>query len=129
MKEIWKDIKGYEGYYEISSIGRVKRLQTIIDAPYMKDSGYRTIKEKILKPQNTGNYKSVALSKEGIVKTIAVHRLVAIQYIPNSNNYPLVMHLDNNPSNNSIDNLQWGNNSMNIKQAVRDGRWNNQYTI
>jgi hypothetical protein len=128
--EQWKSIKGYEGYYEVSNLGNVKRLKTIIDAPYMKDSGYRTIRTKILKLLNRSKkgYKVVALSAEGITKRYSIHRLVAIHFITNPNNYTDVMHLDNNPHNNSIDNLIWGTKSMNMKQAVKDNRWNNQYT-
>ena len=129
MQEIWKDIEGYEGLYQVSDKGNVMRLETKIDAPYMKDSGYRTIKQTILKPQNRNKYKCVRLSKDGKIKSHNIHRLVAAAFIPNTNNYPFVMHLDNDRHNNSANNLQWGTAQMNSKHAVETGVWNNQYTI
>ena len=129
MQEIWKDIEEYEGIYKVSNEGNVMRLETKIDAPYMKDSGYRTIKQTILKPQKRGKYKCVRLSKDGKVKQYNVHRLVAAAFIPNPNNYPLVMHMDNDRHNNSVNNLQWGTTQMNAIHSVVSGTWNNQYTI
>ena len=120
--EKWKDIKGYEGYYQVSNYGNVKRLKTIIEAPYMKDSGYRTIPEKVLKPQMRGSYKKITLCKDGELKVYQLHRIIAEAFINNPNNYALVLHKDDNPLNNSIDNLMWGNTSMNSKQAYENGR-------
>lgn len=60
-------------------------------------------------------------TQKGVIKTFALHRLVAMAFIPNPNNYPLIMHLDNNPSNNHVSNLQWGTHAENTQQAVRDG--------
>ena len=120
--EKWKDIKGYEGLYQVSNTGKIKRLKTIIDAPYMKDSGYRTIPEKELKPQMRGKYKKVSLCKNGNVEVFQLHRVIALAFISNPNNYPIVLHRDDNPLNNTIDNLMWGTTSMNSKQAYENGR-------
>ena len=121
--EIWKDIQGYEGLYQVSNMGRVKRLET-----YVKHkNGNRLVKEKILTTQ-THKYQSVFLSNNHI-KQHYIHRLVAEHFLPNPKNYPVVMHLDNNPKNNNISNLQWGTYSMNSKHAVKTGVWNNQFTI
>lgn len=124
MKEIWKDIKGLEGYYMISNFGKIKRLEYSV--PFinaLKNVNYRTYREKISIPKAGKNgYVGKSISVNGIYLREYMHRLVANHFIANPNNYPFVMHLDNNPTNNRVDNLQWGNNSMNIKQAYSDGR-------
>lgn len=87
-----KDIRGYEGLYGITMTGRVW--------------SYR--RKKFLKPGKSGcGYMYVSLCKEGEVKTIAIHRLVAETYLPNPNNKPHVGHIDDNPMNNCWDNLYW----------------------
>lgn len=91
MNEIWKDIEGYEGLYQISNLGKIKSLT----------------KNCILKPSNCRKYKGVNLYKNGITKTKSIHRLVAIAFIPNPNNYPCVNHIDCNKENNNADNLEW----------------------
>ena len=123
--EIWKDIIGYEGYYQVSNMGNVKSLERIVI-----NRGQRKKGEMILSlNRNRQGYLSAQLWKDSKCKLIKVHRLVAQAFLPNPNNYPLVMHLDNNPANNILSNLKWGNQSQNILQCVADGRYNNQYTI
>ena len=122
MEEIWKDIKGYEGVYKISNTGKVLRLESKIIAPYMKDSGYRTIPSKLLKPQMRKQYQKITLCKDSKVKAYSLHRLIAEAFIPNPNEYPFVLHKDDDPLNNSIDNLMWGTESMNTIQAYQNGR-------
>jgi len=97
MKEIWRDITGYEGKYQISSDGRVKSMN-------YNHKG----RAKILKPtiNNTG-YKKVNLYNNGKAKIVFVHRLVAEAFIPNPNNMPVVNHKDENKLNNQVDNLEW----------------------
>ena len=128
--EIWKDIKGYEGFYKVSNIGRVKRLETITKCfDNGNKVGYRIVKERILKAHlriNNG-YASVPLSKNYKVKRFLIHRLVADSFIDNQKNYPLVMHKDNNRQNNNVSNLQWGTHRMNHTQKINDGRAANQY--
>ena len=109
--EIWKDIRGYEGIYKISSYGRVWSL---------KRKG--VVKEKILsQTYNNNGYLRISLNKNNKSKSILVHRLVAQSFIPNPNNLPCVNHKDENKLNNQVDNLEWcthkyNNNYGTIKQ-------------
>lgn len=99
-REIWKDVEGYEGLYQISSKGRVFSLHT----------------NKILRasPDNYG-YPIVRLSKHGQMKTITVHRLVAKAFLPNPDNKKEVDHIDANRSNNNVKNLRWTTRRENAK--------------
>lgn len=110
--EEWRDIKGYEGRYQISSEGRVRSLDRI------GKNGY-SYKGKILKPRPTKRgYIKANLSG----KIYAVHRLVAQAFIPNPNNYPVVNHKDENPSNNCIENLEWCDVKYNINYGTANKR-------
>lgn len=101
MKEIWKDISGYESIYQVSNLGRVKRI-------VFKNGTTEKLKEKVLKPSDNGKgYKIVGLCKNGKIKNHYIHRLVAEAFIPNPNNYEEVNHKDFNKDNNIIDNLEW----------------------
>lgn len=124
MEEIWKDVKGYEDYYQVSNLGNVKSKDRYTKHNY---GGVKLQKGKIRNPTKAGNYLKVDLYPGG--KQLTLHRLVADHFVENPNKYNLVMHLDNNTHNNRADNLMWGNHSMNAKQMVIDGRANNQYTI
>lgn len=123
MKEIWKDIKEYEGYYQVSSAGRVKSLSRTI---VYKDGRVYNYKETIKKftIDTTGQYWSVTLSKNGKKKTFNVHSLVAKTFIPNPDNLPLIMHkdqknlLNDGECNNFVENLEWGRNIDNMSQEV-----------
>lgn len=107
MDEIWKDIEGYEGRYQISNYGRVK-------------SFVRT--ERLLNPRNRGNgYPSVHLSKDGEAKEYFVHRLVAEAFLPNPNNYPIVNHIDSNKANSNVNNLEWTTEKGNMQHASKQG--------
>ena len=88
MLEIWKDIAGYEGLYQVSNMGQVKSLERKVK----KWDGVRTVPEKILKQSLRGGYLSVCLSKGGIYKHHTIHRLVATAFISNPNNYPCINH-------------------------------------
>ncbi len=103
MEELWKDIEGYEGLYQISNMGRVKSL-----ARPCKGFGFKFTVDRILSQKcNSNGYKEILLSKEGKHKTVSVHRLVAIAFLPNPDKLPMVNHKDENKSNNCIDNLEW----------------------
>ena len=108
--EIWKDIKGYEGKYQVSNYGRVKSLN------------YRhTGNEKLLKPiLQTDGYLYVSLCKP--LKRFSIHRLVAEAFIQNPDNLPEVNHKDENPTNNHVDNLEWCTNKYNINYGSRNKR-------
>ena len=103
MKEIWKDITGYEGRYKVSNTGKVKSL------PKLKGSGkgYYT-KEKILNPKiDKYGYKAVCLRKDNKNHYFTVHRLVALEFCNNPNGYNVVNHIDCNKLNDVYTNLEW----------------------
>lgn len=103
MEEIWKDVVGYEGLYQVSNMGNVKSLN-------WKKQGYP--KNLWLKPHKKG-YWQVELAKDGVKKCFVVHRLVALAFIPNPHGYSQVNHKDENKRNNCVDNLEWCNASYN----------------
>lgn len=116
MEEQWRDIiiekngvvYDYSGLYEVSNLGRVRSLNY-----------NHTGQIKVLKPgKNKKGYYSVVLSKDGSHKQFSVHRIVAEVFIPNPNNLPVVNHKDENPSNNSVDNLEWCTVKYNINYGT-----------
>lgn len=109
MVEIWKDIKGYEGVYQVSNIGRVKRLKRSFDCATAY-GGRVTLKELILKPRYDSKVRGLKhgyfrVSLKG--KNFCIHRLVAESFIPNPDNKPYVDHIDTNIENNKASNLKW----------------------
>ena len=113
MQEVWRDIEGYEGYYRVSNLGRVKSLQTKAYS-HKEKCAIVVMREKILKQfPNTDKYLMVDLRKDGTRNTQKVHRLVAKAFIPNTNNYPQVNHKDENKQNNTVENLEWCNSQYN----------------
>lgn len=117
--EIWKDISGYEGIYQVSSLGRIRSLdRTILD----KNNVEYKAKGKIRKISCTGKgYQDIQLSKEGRSKMFFIHRLVAETFLDNPESLPIVNHIDGNKSNNHIGNLEWVSNSDNINHAISTG--------
>lgn len=103
-KEIWEDIVDYEGYYQISNLGRIKSLKR----------KYRKKEIFIKTSKNKDGYIYVILSKNNISKCFLVHRLVAQTFIPNPNNFPEINHKDENKYNNYVDNLEWCDRKYNI---------------
>lgn len=114
MEEVWKDIEGYEGLYQISNLGNIKSLK------YNK-----TETEKKIKLYNKRNYLQVALAQQGKIKWYSVHRLVAKAFIPNPNNYPCINHKDENKQNNCIDNLEWCTHKYNSNYGTIKERQSN----
>lgn len=111
MSEVWKDIKGYEGYYQVSNLGRVKSLDRYV-ATTGNPSGQRLLKGRIKKQndwnaKNGGSYYAVVLSKNNISVRCSVHRLVAEAFIPNPDNLPCINHKDENKYHNNVENLEW----------------------
>lgn len=118
-KEIWKDITGYEGYYMVSNLGRVKSLEKTVRC----DRGYRIIPEKILKAGIRANgYLIVRLSKDGKEKTYMIHRLVASVFCENPEGYTEVNHKDEDKTNNNVDNLEYCSRSYNCNYGTRNQR-------
>jgi len=118
--EIWKSITGYEGIYEVSNQGKVRTVegkQTLSDL-----HGVRTWKARILKLKNDkGGYKRVCLWKNKISKDFLVHRLVAQAFLKAVEGKDCVNHIDGNPSNNYLDNLEWVNHRENLIHAYNNG--------
>lgn len=118
--EEWRPVVGWEGYYEVSSLGRVKRLQVRI----LRSDG-RTVNSKsgILTPHTRQyGHEYVSLFKEGVRKTVAVHRTVCETFWgPPPEDKPWALHWDDNPSNNRPENLRWGDAFDNQKDSVRNG--------
>lgn len=105
MKEIWKDIENFEGYYQVSDKGRVRSLDRIIKGN--RNSSY-VRKGQLLSPIfNSEGYLSVNLTKEHQQKGMRINRLVAQAFIENPNNLPEVNHKDFNKQNNFVNNLEW----------------------
>lgn len=121
--EIWKDIKGFEGLYQISNFGRVKRLpKKVFNAGLLNKSKCFVSKEIIIKNATISKgYQGVTLTKEKKRYPKKVHRLVAEAFIPNANNKPQVNHIDCNKKNNCVDNLEWCTNSENQLHACKNG--------
>lgn len=116
MKEIWKDINGYEGKYQISNFGRVKTLK----------------RNRILRPNKSGEYDYVILYMNGKGKIKKIHRLVAESYIDNPNKLECVNHKDENKRNNVVSNLEWCTKQYNCNYGKRNEKMsksNSKYKI
>ena len=109
MDEIWKDIEGYEGLYQISNKGRVKSL--------------KYGKERIRTPVITNDgYLNVILYKNTTAQHRLIHRLVAEAFIPNQDNLPEINHRDENKKNNCVENLEWCDRGYNVNYGTRNER-------
>lgn len=120
MIEIWRDIKEYEGLYQISNLGRVKSLSRC----YWHGNRWYKQKEKFLKLNiNTKGYQSVVLyDAEHKSKRVMIHRLVANAFISNPDNLPEVNHRDENKENNQVDNLEWCTSEYNNNYGTKSAR-------
>ena len=119
QKEIWKDIEGYEGLYQVSNFGRVKSLDRYI--PHSL-GGNAFVKEKVLSCESKKyRYKRVSLYSDGGSTGCLIHRLVAKAFIPNPENKPYVNHLDGNRLNNKASNLEWCTAKENTHHAIENG--------
>lgn len=107
--EIWRDITGYEGLYQVSNKGKIKSLH------YGK--------EKILKPRKVKKgYLSISLHKDNKSRSFRVHRLVGKEFIPNPYNLPQINHIDEIKTNNCVENLEWCSAEYNDNYGTRNER-------
>ena len=114
--EIWKDVVGYEGRYQVSSMGRVKSLER-------KNCLGRTVKERILKSRtNRYGYMEVNLCADGKRKMLKVHRLVCQAFHDNPDNKPEVNHVNEDKTDNRACNLEWSTRRENINHGTRNER-------
>lgn len=127
MSEQWKDIKEYEGLYQISNYGRIKSLNRII---ICSDGQLKPIKEKYIKFGNNGTgYKFCYLWKNNKSTRFYIHRLVAEYFVENINKdiYNQVNHIDGNRSNNYYKNLEWCSPSMNMFDSYKRYNFNTRH--
>ena len=115
--EVWKDIQGYEGLYQVSNKGRVRSIDRLI---IQKSGGNKCRKGQLLKPTVQNGYYKVALAKYNKKTNFRVHRLVADAFIPNPNNWSFINHIDENKSNNNAENLEWCTRQYNNNYGHRN---------
>lgn len=117
MNEVWKPVNGYEGLYEISSLGRVKSLPRTVDNGF----NVRHTKEKILRKSYFANgYEKALLTMNGKSKCFRVHRLVAIAFIDNPNGFKEVNHINEDKTDNRVENLEWCDRLYNCNYGTRN---------
>jgi hypothetical protein len=123
--EIWKPILGvksglYDGYYEVSNLGRVKMLPRLLN----HSKGMRVSKEKIVTGTNSHGYKVVSFKKDGIKTMKFIHSLVAVAFVDNLNpdKFRIVNHLNSDRADNRAENLEWCDHSRNAKHAIEAGK-------
>lgn len=118
-QEIWKDVPGYEGLYQASNCGRIRSLDRVVK---FKD-GRQSFKKGVVLAHEIRKDEThkVKISKNNNSKCVAVHRIIALAFIPNPNSLPQVNHIDGSRHNNNVDNLEWITISGNIKHAYDMG--------
>lgn len=124
--EEWKDIDGFEGYYQVSNLGRIRSLDRCVVAN--NHGGAKLLRGKTMKlskvtgrSNSISKYVVVNLRSHGKNKVCCVHRLVANAFLDNSNRLPTVNHKDGNKENNNVTNLEWATYSDNNTHALRTG--------
>lgn len=119
MEEIWKDIKGYEGLYQISNLGRLRSLDRYVR--HKKIKSLRLLKGKIMSPtiSNSTGYLVSTLYNKGKGKQVTIHRLVAETFIPNPENKPEVNHINGIRDDDRVENFEWVNRSENQLHAYK----------
>lgn len=124
MKEVWKDIEGYEGLYQVSNYGRVKSLART----KMNHGKSQLIPERIMSQEkNSSGYLRVNLYKNSDRKRMLVHRLVAHAFISNPENKPCIDHIDTDKTNNHADNLRWCTQKENCDNPITNERLKKTY--
>ena len=120
--EIWKDVVGYEGMYQVSNLGNIKSLDRVVELKSKNQfTGFTTLRptkgKNISKVVNTKGYYQIALYKNGVMKNKLLHRLIAEAFLPNPENKPTVNHIDGNKLNDNLDNLEWATSKEQQKHA------------
>lgn len=120
MKEFWKPIKNYEGYYKVSNLGRIRSLDRKVTVWFGKRKYIGTFVNGEI---NRDGYNRVQLNvaEKGLRERFYVHRLVAEAFIPNLENKPFINHKDGNKLNNSIENLEWCTSQENHQHEYETG--------
>lgn len=116
MKEVWKDIEGYEGMYQVSNRGRIKSLAR------ERNIGRKTKGDSLIGLYKHNGYIITILCKNSIRHTFSVHRLVGKAFIPNPENKPCINHKDENRENNNVENLEWCTYKYNDNYGTRNAR-------
>lgn len=125
--EVWKDVKDYEGIFQVSNLGRVKSMSRLIT---YKDGRSYTSKEKLMSPVLNGDgYPITHFKVGGEGRSVRVHRLVAQAFIENPNNYSEVNHIDEDKTNNHCDNLEWCTRKENMNHGTIKERTRNHPNI
>lgn len=120
MEEIWKNVKGFEEFYQVSNLGRVRSLDRYITT---KTSKQQFLKGKVIKPIKCKNgYLEAILHKNGKYKVFLLHRLVAMHFIDNPDNLPEINHKNENIENCVADNLEWCTSKYNANYGTRNQR-------
>ena len=123
--ETWKDIKNYEGIYQVSNLGRVKVLDRyIVRKRGTKSENTYHVKGRILRPglDSVTGYYGIKLCKNGIKESFKIHRLVAVAFIENTYDKKYINHKNSIRTDNNVSNLEWVTQSENIKHAHNSGR-------
>lgn len=125
--EKWKDIPGYEGYYQANALGDIRSVDRCVNHNY---GGVALRKSRVLKLNTYGRYKMVCLQREGIEKMTTVHSLIAKTFLPIPDfDKPQVNHKNGDKYDNRVENLEWCTCSENTRHAIRTGlRRPNQYS-
>lgn len=121
---MWKDIVGYEGYYQVSDTGEVRSVDRYVYDPRMKRNrllrGQKMKTPVSIRREKCGGYPVVNLHKDGVGKVFPVHKLVASSFIPNPYELPTINHIDGNKLNNNVSNLEWASYKDNNIHALRN---------
>lgn len=112
--EIWKDIDGYNGLYQVSNLGNVKSVERF----RTNGKGGYIQKSRILKTGKRNGYLFVNLCKDGVVKTFKVHRLVANHFLPNPEKKPEIDHINTDSTDNRVENLRWVTHKENMNNPL-----------